>query len=318
MNLTNYKQIIKDTMEEVAFANPDSVASKAEVKLKEFLDNNTAIPEDEKAKVYANFLQNIVVTTINQAIQAALQLPVNEKQIEIMERETQVKEAIKDSDIAVNNQKIASMQAEDEARRNEVAAKVAKAKVEIEQLIPSQIALNEKELQIKDKQLQIEDKKIALAEKQVELEGEKIPLMKAQTEVEKAKIPLMQAQSQVEQRKVDLMAKEVEVETRKVDLMEAQVDIEKAKKPLIEAQTLVEQKRAVLTENEADLTKTKIPLTEAEITLTKAKTDVAYWDAIMKNKQADTMIKSLDINKEIEKCKCETNLKIAQIQAESL
>lgn len=318
MDLTSYKQIIKDTMEEVAFANPDSVASKAEVKLKEFLDNNTAIPEDEKAKVYANFLQNIVVTTINQAIQAALQLPVNEKQIEIMERETQVKEAIKDSDIAVNNQKIASMQAEDEARRNEVAAKVAKAKVEIEQLIPSQIALNEKDLQIKDKQLQVEDKKIVLMEKQVETENEKINLMKTQNEIEKEKIPLTRAQTEVETKKVELMATQIQVETQKLALVEVQIELEAAKKPLIIAQTAVEQNRAELVKSETTLTDKKADLTEAQTDLTRIQTDTTFWDAVLKEKQASTMERSLEVNKEIEKCKCDTNLKIAQLQAESL
>ena len=318
MDLSIYKQIIKETMEAVAFNDPESAASKAEEKIKQYLDDNTAIPDDKKAELYAGFMQQIVVTTINQAIQAALQLPVQEKQVEVMERETAVKEALKDSEVAVNNQKIASMQSEDEARKNEVAAKVARAKVEIEQLIPAQIANMQKEAELKQKEIEVtthrvevEASKAEVAKAEVEIERNKIPLVKAQADLEKAKIPLMQAQAQTEQKKVDLMAKQVEVETRKVDLYEAQADIEKSKIPLVKAQTETEKAKAVLTKDQA-------ALTEEEKALTKAKIDTEYWNAIMKSKQANTMARSIDANIEIEKCKCETNLKIAQLQAEKL
>jgi hypothetical protein len=308
MDLQNYSEIIRKTMEEVAFGNPDSVASKAEAQLKEFLETNTSIPDDQKAQVYANFLQQIVTTTINQAINAALQLPINQKQIEVMEREVSVKEALKDSDIAVNQQKIASMQAEDEARKNEVAAKVARAKIEVERVIPSQIALNEK---------------------QAEAERERIEILKTENDIKKEelketakKLKIMDAQVEVEKKRVEVMAKEAEIAREKIPLIRAQAEVEEKKVGLMEAQTKIEQKRIPLVEKQIEAEQANIELTKARTDIEKEKLeferDKAWYDSVYKRAQAETMKASITANKEIERCKCDTQLKIAQIRAETL
>jgi len=329
MDLQDFTGIIRATMDEVAFGNDGSVAAKAEEQLKTFLDENTSITDDQKAQIYANFLQQIVTTTINQAIGAALQLPVNQKQIDVMERETAikeaqgekelelksvqidvmrgelaVKEAIKDSDIAVNEQKIASMRAEDEARKNDVAARVARAKVEIEQLIPSQVALNRKDVEIRDVQLRIEEENLVLRQKDVELREKEL-------EIESQKIPLIAAQTLVEQKRATLMDAQVQIENRKIDLTEAQVEIERSKISLVEAQAGVERVRA-------ELIAAQVKELEERLKLITAQTDTEYWNMIMKKQQADTMARSIDVNREIERCKCDTQLKIAQIRAETL
>lgn len=293
MDLTAYKQIIKETMEAVAFADPQSAASKAEAKIKQYLDENTAIPDDKKAELYANFMQQIVVTTINQAIQAALQLPVQEKQAAVLESEVQV-----------NAQKIASMQAEDAARKNEVAAKVARAKYEIEQLLPSQVALNQKEVEIKQRQVEIAQKELAIKGEEVALARAKTELLKAQVNAEKAKI-------EVEKRHNELLLRQVQVEERKIPLMEAEAELQKQKAKLTEKQVAMADKEMALKEQEVELTKKKVEVETQQANL-------VMWQTMVKQQEVKTVGASLRVNAEIEKCKCETNLKIAQIQAESL
>ncbi|WP_456390340.1 hypothetical protein [Hydrogenimonas sp.] len=232
MDLSLYTQVIEETLQKINF-DTGSVMNKAEEQVKSFLEENTSITDNEKAAIYANFLTqtttNVVTQVLTAATQIALQAPVNEQQIASMQGELSIEQAqsdkdlmVKDSDIAVNTQKVLSMQAEDEARKNEVAAKVAKAKVEIEQLIPSQIAINEKQLQVEDKKLtlmdsEIEseakklvlmDKELALKERQIEIEGAKKPLIEAQTKVENAKSSLVNSQSMTEIEKMNQIAAE--------------------------------------------------------------------------------------------------------------
>jgi hypothetical protein len=260
MDLTIYENAIKKTLDVVNF-DDNAIMKRANDQIRAFLNDNTSITDDQKASVYSEFLSSTTTAVVTEAVRAAMELalqgPVNDANIIKIQTETAIAQAqsdkdlaVKDSDIAVNSQKIESMKADDIAKKNEVAAKVAKAKIEIEQLIPSQVALNEKDIAVKDKELALRDKQITVEEnraqlmaKQVEIEGEKIPLMQAQVSVEQAKIPLMEAQAQVESQKVSLMEQQTEVEAKKVVVMEKdalikekQVDVEAKRVAVMEAQ----------------------------------------------------------------------------------
>ena len=208
MDINFYKDAIKQTMQ-VINTDADSVIKNAEQMLKVYLETNTSITDNDKAALYAKFLTDTTTNALTQTIMAALQLTleggVNDQKILNMQGELAIAQAqsdkdiaVKDAQISVDNQKIASMQAEDTARRNEVAAKVAKAKIEIEQLIPSQIALNEKEIEIRSKDLLIKDQALAVETKKVLIMDKDIALKDKQVSIEEAKLPLMRAQAQLE------------------------------------------------------------------------------------------------------------------------
>ena len=342
MDLTFYTDAIKQTMT-VINTDQNSVVKNAEQMLKGYLETNTSITDNDRATIYAKFLTDVTTNAVTQSITAAMQLAldgaVNDQKVLNMQGELSIAQAqsdkdleVKASQIAVDNQKIASMQADDTAKRNEVAAKVAKAKIEIEQLIPSQIHLNEKELQVKDKQLLYEDQRIAVLQKdteiktkQVAIEEAKIPLMKAQAQVEakkvdlmkeqvsveREKVPLMQAQAQTEQKKVGLMEVQIEQEREKLPLLQKQVAVETAKIPLMEAQANTEAEKAKLIGKQTQVESEKIPLQQAEVAL-------RYADVVYRQRQAQTVQDSLIVNERIEARRNETQIKIATIQAAAI
>jgi hypothetical protein len=349
MDLQLYEQVITSTLENVSL-NTDSILEKTHTKLKQYLEENTSITDDKKASIYAEFLANTTTSVVTEAVRSAMQIaldgPVNDATIQKITTETTIAQAqsdkdlaVKDSEISVNGQKIASMQEEDIARKNEVAAKVAKAKIEIEELIPSQVALNQKELTVKDKEIQIREKQVLVEEKRAGVEEAKIPLMQAQANVETQKVALMVQQTSVEEKKVSLMDKEValkaesvNVEREKVGVMKAQVQAEQAKIPLIQAQTDMERARAAVEEKkvpliikQTEVEGKKIPMMEAQIEtekeklkLTREEIQLRMADILYRREQARTVGRSLIVNERIEKCKCETQLKIAALQTAAL
>jgi hypothetical protein len=328
MDITIYTNAIKETMK-VVNSDTDSILKEAEGLVKAYLEENTRITDDERANIYAKFVTDVTTTAITQAITASAQLAlegaVNDQKVLSMQGELALAEAKNVSEILVDTQKITSMQNEDTARRNEVATKVAKAKIEVEQLIPSQININQKELEIKDKDLQIKDKSlevetkrvdimtqdIALKTKQVLTEDKKVALMGEQLNVEKEKVPLMKAQALLETKKVSLMEVQIETEREKVTLMEKQVLIEVAKLPLMEAQTANELERVKLTVEQTAVEASKVRLQKAEV-------ELRYADVYYRQQQAQTVAQSLIVNERIENNKNETQLKIATIQASSI
>lgn len=335
MDLNFYKDSIKQTMQ-VINSDSDSILKEAETMVKDYLETNTSISDNERAGIYAKFVTDTTTTAITQAIVAATQLTlegaVNDQKILNMQGELAIEQAKGDSDIAVNTQKIASMQNEDTARRNEVAAKVAKAKIEIEQLIPSQISLNEKEIEVKSKELLFKDKMIEVETAKVDLMTQDVALKEKQVLLEEAKIPLITAQKDIEVKKLDVMTqdialkeKQVEIESKKVDLMGAQISnelekinllikqtgVEAEKIPLMQAQTQSEIKKTDLLSAQTEIEKDKLKLNKAEIQL-------RYADVYYRQQQARTVAMSLVVNERIENNKNETQIRIATIQAESI
>jgi hypothetical protein len=64
--------------------------------------------------------------------------------------------------------------------------------------------------------------------------------------------------------------------------------------------------------------KAQTEVEQGKIDLGRAEVDLRYADIGYRKAQAATVTQSLIVNREIEQCKCETQLKIAQLQAESL
>ncbi len=220
MNFDILRETLAVTLDEIAFKKDEngeetSILSKAQSNLKEYLEEQTSITDDEKARRYAEFLTNTITSVVAQAITIAGDAPLKNAQIATemqrvvsMQKEDAIKEAqsakdlqVKDAQIAVDNQKISSMQNEDRARVNEVAAKVARTKYEIETLLPAQVATENKrtemmteDINLKRKEQALKDKEIGIKDIMAQVEAEKVPLMRYQAENERIRTQLTKQQ----------------------------------------------------------------------------------------------------------------------------
>jgi len=201
MDSVFYLSLIEETMGVVS-TGTTSIAKQSETLIANYLQNNTGITDDEKAKIYAKFLTDITISTTAQAIGAATQLALEGP---------------------VNDQKIVSMQNDDIVKMNEVAVKIAKAKIEIEQLIPSQVDMNRKTIEIQTKELLLKSAEIAIKEGQLLVEQAKVPLLEAQALNEAGKVNLTLAQTALEQAKVPLLEAQTNLEKSKVRLQKAEM-----------------------------------------------------------------------------------------------
>lgn len=278
---------LNEILETVAFLKDDdgndiSILGRAKIDLNDFLDTHTSISDDEKAKRIYDFFTNTITNVTVQAIQVAGQAPLQEAQIQTMQDETAQKIAsmqIDDTNKTNESvQKIQSMQNDDKAKLNNSAVNVAKAKAEIETLIPAQVNEINKNVALKDVEIATETKKLDIADKD-------ILIKQAQISLEEAKLPLYNAQTDNEIKKLDIADKDIL-------LKQAQVGIEEAKIPLYNAQ--------------ADNERAKIGLTAQQVRVSA--TEVQY-----KLAQLKAIQKAGDLNKEIEDNKNLTQIKIAKI-----
>jgi len=226
--------------EKDADGNETSILYKAKTDLGEFLSEHTSISDDEKAKRISDFFTNTITNVTVQAIMVAGQAPLQEAQIAEIQQDTinktnesiqkvismkneddyrevqkttltdeteqKIASMLVDDTNKTNEsiQKVISMQNDDKANLNNSAVNVAKAKAEIETLMPAQIQEIQKNIEFKSKQIETEAKQLEIADKdillkgqQIGIEAEKIPLMQAQTDTERAKIGLTRQQVRV-------------------------------------------------------------------------------------------------------------------------
>ena len=249
MDFDILRQTLEVTLDEVAFKKDDndedvSILSKAESNLKAYLDDQTSITDDEKARRYAEFLTNTITSVVTQAISIAGDAPLRDAQIATeqqkiasMQNEDAINSAqsnkdlqVKDAQIAVEQQKVISMQNEDKARANEVAAKVAKTKFEIETLLPAQVATENKKLELMSAQVQTELKKlemmgkeISLKDKDLSLKDKEINIKEIMAQVEAEKVPLMRYQAANERIKAQLTKQQIGVAAMEVQYKLAQI-----------------------------------------------------------------------------------------------
>lgn len=314
MNTEDYESVIKATLSTLETGD-DSILSKSKVTLKEYLDNNTSLTDNEKAGTFAKFMTEITTSVMTQAINAAVQLsletPLNDQKVKNFAGELLLAGNKSVSDISVNTQTIASSKNRDIIAKNEVATKIATAKAQVEVLIPAQVDEIRENIKLKAKSIELEAKKTELMEKDITLKGKQVSLMGVQISLEKVRIPLMKAQALVEQKKVSLMAVQVSTELKKVGLMGKQLLVEAEKIPLMIAQTANEVAKTELTRQQVGVEKSKIKLQKAEI-------DLRYADIFYRQQQARTVASSLIVNERIENNKNETSLKIATLQAASI
>jgi len=216
---------LTEILDTVAFikdadGNDISILGKAKQDLDNFLTDHTSISDDEKAKRIYDFFTNTITNVTVQAIAVAGQTPLQDAQIQTMKDETAQKIAsmqIDDTNRTNESvQKIESMKNDDKAKLNNSAVNVAKAKAEIETLMPVQIQEITKNIELKTKEIEAEDKKLDIMDKD-------ILIKEAQVGLEEAKIPLYQAQADNERAKVGLTAQQVRVSATEVQYKLAQL-----------------------------------------------------------------------------------------------
>lgn len=181
--------------------NNVSILGKAKEDLDKFLTDHTSISDDEKAKRISDFFTNTIISVTTQAIQVAGQAPLQEVQIQTMQDETA--------------QRIESMKVDDKAKLNDSAVRVAKAKAEIETLLPAQVNQIQSDAAYKDILASLESKKIEIADKDIQLKAK-------QLEESDKKLDLMDQQIQQEGFKQLLTSQQINTETQRVALLKAQ------------------------------------------------------------------------------------------------
>ena len=208
-------------LEEVAFkqdasGNNVSILARAKEDLDRFLTEHTSISDDEKAKRIYDFFTNTITSVTTQAIIVAGQAPLQDAQIATEAQKVASMQIDDTNKTNESTQKIISMQNDDKAKLNNSAVNVAKAKAEIETLIPAQVLSINKDVEIKAKQLITEDKKLDLMDKD-------LIIKQAQADLEASKVPLYQAQADNERAKVGLTAQQVRVSAMEVQYKLAQL-----------------------------------------------------------------------------------------------
>jgi len=306
-NKQDFLSLITDTLGTIAI-NDNSVLSDAESKLKTFLETNTSISDNEKAQVYSKFLTDVVTNSINSALQSAtnimLQQAKIEQEIASMQIEDQIKQEQSTKDLEVKAQQIASMKAQDEVNKNKVAGELAKIKYEVEHLMPAQVDNIIKDTQIKDKELELKQEDIELKKKQVELANKEVTVKEAEIQIKKAE--------------VDISRSELQIKQAQIPLVQAQAETEKAKAFLVGQQGITEQYNQDLVKANKDQILENINKLKKEEDLLDYQKDLTNAERNLKDQQAVAVLRALDVNKEIEMCKCRTQLEIASLQVQSL
>ncbi len=218
------QETLSTILNEVAFKTENdvntSILGKAKEDLSTFLTDHTSISDDEKAKRISDFFTNTIISVTTQAIQVAGQAPLQAVQMQTMQDETAQKIAsmqIQDTnDTNESVQKVISMQNDDKAKLNNSAVNVAKAKAEIETLMPAQVQQITKDIELKSKQIDTEVKKLDVMDKDILIKQQ-------QADLEATKIPLYQAQADNERAKVGLTAQQVRVSATEVQYKLAQL-----------------------------------------------------------------------------------------------
>ena len=226
------------------------------------------------------------------------------QKITSMQNQDDINKAQSDKDLDVKsaqideiNQKIASMKAHDQAENNRVAGELTKIKYEVEHLMPAQTDNMAADTSLKNATIKLQDKEAELKEAQIEISQKEISLKDSEIKVQQANAKIAQEEIQLKQAQIPLVQAQTQTENAKSNLINAQVDTEKEN---VEA----------LRENIAK-TKIEANLLQAQIGLTNSEQN-------LKTQQAVAVLKALDVNKEIEQCKCSTELKIAALQVSKL
>lgn len=325
------RETLKATLDEVAFVKDEddnniSILGKAQSDLKEFLENNTSISDDEKAKHFSSFLTNVITGVTTQAIIAAGDAPLKDAQIDTMRAES--------------TQKILSMQNEDKARMNDSAVNVVRAKAEVETLVPAQVSklraeitALEKDAIIKEKEIAIKEAEIPLKEAQVLTEQERVLSMQAETAVREAELPLKEAQLDIALKDAELKEKEIAIREAELPLKEAQAEIAKSDVKLREQQIEVARSDVKLKEAEIELRETEIDISKDQIKLEEQKVDLMKQEVVIKQaemqyrsqlstaqaflakEQAVAVSTSLNMQHDIEEARNQKDISVAEIYA---
>jgi len=306
-NKQDFLSLITDTLGTIAISD-NSVLSDAENKLKTFLETNTSISDNEKAQVYSKFLTDVVTNSINSALQSAtnimLQQAKIEQEIASMQIEDQIKQEQSAKDLEVKAQQIASMKAQDDINKNKVAGELAKIKYEVEHLMPAQVDNIVKDTQIKDKELELKQEDIELKKAQVELANKEVAVKETEIQIRKAELEISRSELQIKQ--------------AQIPLVQAQAETEKAKAFLVGQQGITEQYNQDLVKANKDQILENINKLKKEEDLLDYQKDLTNAERNLKDQQAVAVLRALDVNKEIEMCKCRTQLEIASLQVQSL
>ena len=245
MDYTIATGMLDALLTEVAFKTDTSgknvsIIGRSEAQLKAYLEENTSIPEDKKVQIYANFLSTVVTNVTTQAIQTSGQAPLEDAQIKNQTAETTANIKNIDSEITSRSlrdtlaqdettqkilnlkEEVSASQARTKVALNDSAVTVAKAKIEIDQLIPAQIASMKAETSLKTAQQALETQQLAIAKQELLIKEQQL---KTQT----AQIELMQAQAQSEREKIGLISQQIRVQAAEAQYKLAQIKaIEKA------------------------------------------------------------------------------------------
>lgn len=243
MDLTLYAEVINKTLDSVAFqedvnGQKISILDKSNTLISTFIQENAvSISDDDKAKLYVNFITNAVTTAIQQSIlqagtmaltyeldkpykdaqiasmviednvkeaQSAKDLLYKDAQIANMESETLVREEQSAKDLLVKDSQIESTHIQDEIRRNESVINIAKTKAEAFGLIPAQIKDMEASAQIKEKEIVLRGEEISLkrneaklAEKEIELKAQELSNSITAIALERNKVGIMQQEADI-------------------------------------------------------------------------------------------------------------------------
>lgn len=295
VDLDFYKSVITETSNIIAFKDDNSdIVSKAEIKLKEYLNSNTGITDDKKAELYAIFLSETVKNSIIESIRVAGEMALNK--------------GIREATVEEISQKIDSMKEEDKARNAQAVATIAKTKAEAEVLIPSQANLNTAQTATENaratlitNQAQTELKQALLLTEQIESEKSKTTLIANQANTELAQATLMTSQSSVENAKATLIANQAQTELIQKQLLEAQKDVALEQKTLIAKQASTEEAQAKLVEEQAKTESNKRRSLDSE--------------SKYKDQQAQAVMRAIDVNAMIESWKNQTQIEVATIYA---
>lgn len=175
MDLTTYNTVLSTTLETVALGE-DSLFEKATAKMQAYLTEHTSLSDNEKAKQYSAFFQQLVTSLTAQATVAA--------------QEVAIKGPLAESEILVNAEKV-----------HLTAAQTA---VELERIsfMKEQVKEMSAKVQLIGKQIELEAQKIAI-------EKLRIPLLSAQIKNEEERTKLTAQQIEVEREKVALTHEQI-------------------------------------------------------------------------------------------------------------
>ncbi len=240
---TTNDEVIKD--ENVPIMG--SIWSEADHKVKEFFEQNSNIDDSKKSEIYANFLMSLVQTTLQQELQnakdIALEQGLRDAQIEATQKELILKEklndaqiadleitakvkaeqsekdlALKDAQIAEAGQKIISMQNHDKNENARTGIALAEMKFKIEKLFPLQeqelkASVRNQEIQadIKQKELEIKGEELELKKQEREIREAELEIKKLGLEIEKVKLKLVEAQAEAEKARAEVLKGELKL-----------------------------------------------------------------------------------------------------------